>query len=117
MGAENTFSEDLVKVEDIKNSLHEIAERLFKRVNKYKLYGKTITLKIKFHDFEIITRSKTLKSVIKTLPGIIFNSEELLMNEDIEGKAIRLLGISISNFPHHSLTGGVQLEFDFPTFQ
>lgn len=114
VGAENTFSEDLVEIEDIKSRLHEIAERLYSRVNKYKLYGKTITVKIKFHDFEIITRSKTVNSGIKTLPDITMHSEELLMNEDLKGKAIRLLGISISNFPNQNFTGSIQLEFDFP---
>ncbi|MCB1176662.1 MAG: DNA polymerase IV, partial [Leptospiraceae bacterium] len=96
VGTEETFSEDIIRKEDIISKLKELLIDLEKRIEKSNVKGKTITLKIKFSDFEQITRSNTL-------PHFVSNSEEILpvllkLLKPVEiKKSIRLLGVSLSN--------------------
>ena len=60
--------------------------------------GRTVTLKVKFNDFEIITRSKTVSSKIDSRIEVETASTELLRAIFPLNKAVRLLGVSISGF-------------------
>jgi DNA polymerase-4 len=60
VAAEHTFSENLTSEIFMLERLERIAEELEKRLKKYDISGKTITLKIKYSDFTTQTRSKTL---------------------------------------------------------
>jgi DNA polymerase-4 len=62
------------------------------------LKGRTITLKVKYHDFKIITRSLSLAHLVDDFETIYTTAKKLLDGTDLEEKRIRLLGISISNF-------------------
>ncbi|RHX83140.1 DNA polymerase IV [Leptospira stimsonii] len=104
LGAEITFDQDRIEKEDLFNQLKYVAGEVERRLKKRDFSGRTLTLKIKFHDFTLKTRSKTL-------PEMIFSAEDLfktaspLLEEFIEtkdgklvaNKAIRLLGISLSH--------------------
>ncbi len=61
VGHEFTFDTDLVELETIRRELLELAVMVAKRLRRYQLQGKTITLKVKYHDFKQITRSSTIK--------------------------------------------------------
>lgn len=109
LAAENTFSHDLFTHQEITEALQDILEKLDIRAKKATVHPKTITLKIKYNDFEIITRSKT-----KLLPFIKKSEvekilEELLIEFKPPPKGIRLLGIAYSNFA----SSGGQLTIDF----
>lgn len=109
IGAENTFSTDLFLYEDIKNALFQILDKAESRVEKAGVFPKTITLKVKFNNFEIVTRSKT-----RIVPIVIKkDSIEILKDFLIEfcppEKGIRLLGVSFSNF----ISKKAQLTIDF----
>jgi DNA polymerase-4 len=62
------------------------------------LKGRTVTLKIKFSDFKIITRSKSYPHPVNENGIIASTARQLLEETAPEGKQIRLLGISLSNF-------------------
>ena len=98
IGAENTFLENIDDELSINEKLTAIFETFWERYNAFHKNGKTITLKIKFADFESITRSKTDVGFIKekhTARSILFE----LLKEQVEvTKPIRLMGVSISNF-------------------
>ncbi|MBN1252339.1 MAG: DNA polymerase IV [Bacteroidales bacterium] len=113
VGAENTFETDISNINEIESELINIAETLFKRIEKVKLYGKTITIKIKFSDFKIITRSKTVGFEINSFESLKNSSLDLLRNENLENTAIRLIGISVSNFSIINSNFPIQLTFDF----
>ena len=114
VGAEITFASDLINQKELMLKLHHVSERLFERIEKNKFYGKTITAKIKFHDFRQITRSRTLSKPISTYQQIISYGEQLIFSDaEITGKPIRLLGISVSNFSASSKETDNQLELDF----
>ena len=59
VGAENTFETDIENPEEMLEQLEKIAQTLMGRIERVKLYGRTLTIKIKFSDFKQITRSKT----------------------------------------------------------
>ncbi|WP_163717889.1 DNA polymerase IV [Mangrovibacterium lignilyticum] len=112
LGAENTFSTDYTEPDDLKAQLLRVEEEVWRRLQRSQTFGRTLTLKIKFADFEQITRSRTRFDLYRTRESIHEVGEELLMNEAPFVKGIRLLGLTLSNFPHEE-KGPVQLTIDF----
>ena len=98
VGAEDTFPYDLKLLEDMHDELHKIAKLVHDRLTRHGLKGRTITLKIKYHDFRQVTRSQSFEEAIDDLKTIIDTSKMLLENTELDDKKIRLLGISMSNF-------------------
>ena len=98
IGAENTFSIDLSTEEEMLIELADIAEKVMERCVKKGKKGKTVTLKIKYHDFEVRTRSITSKEDIDSVESIVHFIKQLLLNPELPYKPVRLLGITISNF-------------------
>lgn len=99
IGAEDTFSYDLETLEEMHAELEKIAIVVFNRMKIYHLYGRTLTLKIKFSDFKQITRSKSFIEELSELDTIREVTHALLLAAEIGDKKVRLLGISVSNFP------------------
>ena len=98
IGAEDTFPGDLTVMEDMNKELDKIAATVQKRLTNHLLKGRTITLKIKYSDFKIITRSRSFSEATNELLFIAATAKELLAATEPEGKPIRLLGITLSNF-------------------
>lgn len=98
LGAEDTFNHDLTTIDEMNEQLDKIAHVVFERLKKYGLKGRTVTLKIKYHDFKLITRNFSFSRPINDLETIVNTAKELLIKSDIENKKIRLMGISLSNF-------------------
>ncbi|GAA4332307.1 DNA polymerase IV [Mucilaginibacter gynuensis] len=98
MGAEDTFAYDLTTVEEMNDELDKIAQAVYNRLLKYNLKGRTITLKIKYHDFRQITRNQSFPFPVGDLETIGNTAKQLLLASGIDDKRIRLLGISLSNF-------------------
>ncbi len=98
ISAEDTFMEDLDRGEELDDGLVQITKSAYKRLQYYQVYGRTITLKVKFGDFKIITRSQSFTSPILELEEILTVTKLLLDKIDFETKKIRLLGVSFSNF-------------------
>lgn len=97
VGAERTFSEDLIAENDLLERIDHIADEVAERLKKHQLSGKTITLKIKYNDFTIKTRSITLEDHLSQKNKIYNYAVALLRQESLE-RSVRLLGITISNF-------------------
>lgn len=118
VGAERTFFENLSSEVFMFEKLERIADELEKRLKKSKISGKTITLKIKYSDFEQQTRSKTLPYFIADKHLILDTVKELLYQEKPHN-SVRLLGISVSNLNTEKKKGisekplSIQLQFDF----
>ncbi|NHF58883.1 DNA polymerase IV [Flavobacteriaceae bacterium TP-CH-4] len=119
VGAERTFSENLSSEIFMLERLEHIAEELRRRLQKSKIAGKTVTLKIKYSDFTLQTRSKTLPYFVADKALILETAKELLYQEKLEN-SVRLLGISLSNLNTEKQktdtkedSVSVQLKFDF----
>jgi DNA polymerase-4 len=98
ISAEDTFSYDLTEQEEMGVEIEKIAAVVFKRMKQYNLYGRTLTLKVKFSDFKQITRSKSFAEGINELCFMVEVAKSLLSGIDFTSKSVRLLGISLSNF-------------------
>ncbi|GAA0872627.1 DNA polymerase IV [Gangjinia marincola] len=96
LGAERTFSENISSEVFMLKRLEHIAEEIERRLAKSKVAGKTITLKIKYRDFTLQTRSKTIDYFISSKELILEVAKELLYQEKMKD-SVRLLGISLSN--------------------
>lgn len=98
VGAEDTFPYDLTDLAEMTQELEKIAVTLARRLERNNLKGRTITLKIKFHDFKQITRSRSMTTPVSDTRTILQTAVELLRNAIGEHQKVRLLGISVSNF-------------------
>ena len=113
VGAERTFDENIASEIFMIEKLEQISIELAKRLQKHKLAGKTVTLKIKYSDFTLQTRSKTLPYFIADKSLLLDLATELLWQEKIKN-SVRLLGISVSNLNTETKkTVAIQLKFDF----
>lgn len=98
VGAETTLGNNLnIDDEEVADILSEICEEVSQRLEYSEKLGKTITLKIKYDDFTQITRSLSVERPICKHEDIRVNVYNLLKNVVINGKQIRLLGVTISN--------------------
>lgn len=99
IGAEDTFQHDLSSIEDMHAELDKIARTVYSRLQKYELKGRTITLKIKYSDFKQVTRSRSFSDALNDPDVIAATAKELLAAvTNSQGRKIRLLGITVSNF-------------------
>lgn len=120
LGAERTFNENISSEIFMLERLENIAKEIELRLLKSKVAGKTVTLKIKYSDFSLHTRSKTISYFISKKELILEIAKELLYQEKMKN-SVRLLGISLSNLntgetdkhPEKQEQIEVQLKFDF----
>tara|TARA_R110002050_G_scaffold16719_2_gene50543 strand:- start:4867 stop:5967 length:1101 start_codon:yes stop_codon:yes gene_type:complete len=119
VGAERTFNENLSSEVFMLERLEHIAIELERRLKKSKISGRTVTLKIKYSDFTLNTRSKTLLYYIADKNLIYETAKELLYQEKMEN-SVRLLGISMANLNTENKDKieskkivSIQLQFDF----
>lgn len=98
IGAEDTFAFDLTSADEMFIELDKIAQTVCRRVQQYGLKGRTVTLKIKYSDFRQITRNQSFTEAIDDLGTILETAKKLLLATEPEGKPVRLLGITLSNF-------------------
>lgn len=113
VGAERTFDTNIASEVFLEQKLESIAKELSKRLEKKKLSGKTITLKIKYSDFKLQTRSKSLPYFVNDSQLLLETAKELLYQEKLEN-SVRLVGISMNNLNNQEKKlVAVQLKFDF----
>lgn len=112
-GREITFDQDIETAEELNLKLNDIAEELFGKIEQRIIRGRTLTLKIKYHDFEQITRSKTELHPIIEKEEFFGIAHELITQEEILIKPIRLLGLSVSNFIDNEHKEYIQLKIEF----
>src|SRR5690606_584112 len=118
LAAERTFNENLSSEVFMLEKLEHISKEVSKRLEKSKVSGKTITLKIKYSDFTLQTRSKTLPYFISDKSIILETAKDLLFQEKLKN-SVRLLGISLSNLNTETTpktenkSVSVQLKFEF----
>jgi DNA polymerase IV len=108
VGAENTFSTDLTEVDSLVAELAPLVDKVWRHCESTDNRGRTVTLKVKFNDFEIITRSRSVPVAVSSRIDLERLSVALLQNEMPVPKPVRLLGVSVS-----SLQSEVQAEPQF----
>ncbi len=112
IGAERTYETDLYEIVEVKEKLTEVVKIMCKRCEAKHMNGKTITLKLRFADFTTITRSNSHKQVFSK-DEMLSTLLNLLPEEEINEKGVRLLDATMSNFPSEKEQFLTQLEIDF----
>ena len=97
VSCETTFDEDIYKSPAIIIELYHRVEELLRRLQKSGFEGHTLTLKVKFGDFQQITRSVTASEALLTKEQILPLAKQLVRSVDISREhPVRLLGLGIS---------------------
>jgi DNA polymerase-4 len=96
VGAENTFAHDLVALDAMREALQPIIDKVWRYCEGSGIRGRTLTLKVKYADFELITRSRSTAKPIDSRLDVEQISIDLLTRLFPIPKGIRLLGVSLS---------------------
>ena len=112
IGAEDTFRYDLTTLEEMNAELEVIADVIYSRLKRYGMKGRTITVKIKYHDFKLATRSQSFPEPLGDYETIFETAKNLLAGTITEDAKVRLLGISLSNFGDQAVKSNRRIESD-----
>ena len=97
-GREDTFQKDEKDLATIVARLRDLSKSVCDSMNKRGIKGRTITLKVKYFDFESITRSRTIKETTNDPDLVLTTALELLNTKTAVGRRpIRLVGVSVSS--------------------
>ena len=98
VGAENTFFTDLTEFEAMVSELQPLIDKVWRHCENKGTRGRTVTLKVKFVDFELISRSRTVVAPVVRREELANVTTELLRALFPVKKPVRLLGVSVSGF-------------------
>ncbi len=111
ISVETTFQKDILKIEQLEKVVEEFAQEVFYDLAQNGKQGVTVTLKVKYHDFEQITRSRTVRKPLQSAAQISEIACELLYAKTLAGKkAVRLIGVGVSGFDAKPDLSDSQLE-------
>ncbi len=114
IGVEETYWENLLDEESVFQQLKLISEDLEERLHRKEIRGKSLTLKIKYRDFSVYTRSKTQEMYYKDSEHFYKTAKKLWELRPLD-KPVRLLGLSLSNLnTQEKKQVSVQLKIPFP---
>src|SRR5262249_11117722 len=97
VGAETTFPRDLRSLDDLNAQLGPLVDKVWCYCGNTGVRGRTVTLKLKFSDFRIITRSRSHDVLISDRSTLVSIGKELLAAQFPLQKGVRLIGVSISS--------------------
>ncbi|VTZ48843.1 DNA polymerase IV 2 [Methylocella tundrae] len=97
VGAENIFAADLFTFDAARDALQPILDKVWRYCDSAGSRGRTVTLKVKYADFQQITRSRSAASPFATRAELERQSFELLAHLFPVAKGVRLLGVSLSS--------------------
>jgi DNA polymerase-4 len=110
-GSETTFSEDLIDPVQIEAGVIAMADDVWAWCEKANAYGRTVTVKIKWADFQISTRSRSMETTIQTREKLHHAALDLIRSVFPLPKGVRLVGVTLSNFRSQSGSEAAELPF------
>ncbi len=114
VGRENTFPTDLGDLRLIRAQLRLLARLVEKSLRRRQLAGRSVTLKVRYDNFQTVTRTTTFHTPVCEAAVIAQLAIGLLDRTEAGKRKVRLLGISVAHFPSvEELDRPIQLEFDF----
>ena len=113
-GSETTFDRDLIEPSLIEEGVLRMADDVWAWCRKAQAFGRTVTVKAKYQDFQQITRSRSHPTVIDSPEGLRGASLALIRSILPPTKGIRLVGVTISNFDESVAHGNSELPLFLP---
>ncbi|SFX96869.1 DNA polymerase-4 [Paracoccus pantotrophus] len=115
IGAEDTFSEDIFALDPAKEEIDALSAKVWRSCEAKELTGRTVTLKVKYADFQQITRSRTVERGVRDAAELAGIASALLESLFPVEKGIRLLGVTLSSLELQGEDGGEeQLSLGLP---
>jgi DNA polymerase-4 len=108
-GSETTFERDLTASAEIEAGVEAMSDDVWAWCDKAKAFGRTVTVKVKFADFQQVTRSRSFPTVIAGHDLLRRASVELVRQLLPTAKRVRLLGVTVSNFDQAPADAGEEL--------
>jgi DNA polymerase-4 len=106
-GSENTFSQDLTSVDDIRAAVDEMARDGAAWLERKALVCRTVTIKVRYSDFTTVTRSHSQLPATRNADALAARACALLARTEAGQRPVRLLGVSVHNLidPNEPQTG------------
>ncbi|MGM0505808.1 MAG: DNA polymerase IV [Bacteroidota bacterium] len=111
VGKEHTFPEDHTDLETLVQWIDQLSIDVFRSLERLETSGRTVTLKVRYDDFETVTRSHTLGTPLRNGRELQQTGRHLLTSTEAGERAVRLVGITVSGLTHDR--EGEQLEIPF----
>jgi len=113
VGAEDTFMTDIFDLDAARSEISPLVDKVWRHCEAKDLHGRSVILKVKYADFQIITRSRTAAAPFGSTGEIVATVHALLDPLFPTAKGIRLLGITMSSFGDETASGPTdQLQFE-----
>ena len=111
VSVEDTFEKDLTDLESMRFEIKRIGRKVMHWMESQEVYGRTVTIKVKYHDFQQVTRSKTSNELVDNPESLELITDQLL---DALGysKPVRLLGVGVTNLNNQPQQKHQQLTLD-----
>ncbi len=97
VGSETTFMEDLDRPAKVEEGVASVLDDVWSYCERTGIVGRTVTVKIKYADFQIVTRSRTLEESVGSRDLLERTARELVRSVFPLEKRVRLLGVSLHN--------------------
>ncbi len=97
-GSETTFERDLTEPAQIEAGVQAMADEVWAWCAKASAFGRTVTVKIKFADFRLITRSRSFAAALTCQDHLRGASLDLVRSVFPPAQGVRLVGVTVSNF-------------------
>ena len=97
IGTETTFNEDVEDIDRMLEKLEVLTAKVIEYLNEKEMLAKTYTIKVKYADFQQVTRSHSFPQPISDISSVIDILPELIGRTEAGKKKVRLLGITASN--------------------
>jgi DNA polymerase IV len=114
IGAEDTFFDDLTGEAALVAELDRISATVWRRIEEKGIVGRTVTLKVKYQDFRIVTRARSLDRPVAGRAEFLDIGCALLRTLLPSPKGIRLLGLTLSNLGEAAAQAGGPIELELP---
>lgn len=98
IGKEKTFEQDVDSVEWLNDYLVNLSEKVAERLNREGAEARTVTLKLRYDNFDSLTRSFTPGHLISGAPEIAELAFRLLKETEAGSRKVRLIGVTVSGF-------------------
>jgi DNA polymerase IV len=98
VSVEDTFDHDTGDLQMLDQHIARLVPMLMRRIERYELFGRTLTLKVKYADFTQVTRSESPGHIMTAHEEVLARAQALLRKTDAVERTVRLLGIGLSNF-------------------
>lgn len=108
LSAETTFGDDVHDLPQMQQALEDLSQDVAMRLQRQQLRGRVVTIKVRYPDFETITRSQSHGLYLDTQQPIQQIANQLLKRTHAADRGVRLLGVGVSGFP--DMQRGVQLD-------